>query len=184
MGLVAKLAPSSVKKMSDNRPRRRFPSLEQVRELPVQLEYVIPPEWEDRNGHVNVQYYLALFELGGWKVLEEIGVDEDWFNRHRYSFFDLEHHLHYLAEIGIGDRVTTYNRIVGKSDKRFHGLYLVVNESRERLAATLEYVSNGVDMGARRSAPMPGELSRGLEKLCERHRALSWEPPLCGLIKP
>jgi acyl-CoA thioester hydrolase len=170
--------------MSSPRRHLSFPTLEQVRELPLQFEYIIPPEWEDRNGHVNVQFYLALFELGGWQVMEEIGVDEAWFERHAYSFFDLEHHLHYLAEIGIGERVTTYNRIVGKSDKRFHGLYLIVNETRERLAGVLEYISNGVDMNRRRTAPMPAELSRGLDDLYRRHQALSWAPPLCGIMRP
>lgn len=163
---------------------RRFPDLEQLRELPVQLDYVIPPEWEDRNGHVNVQFYLALFELGGWKVLEEVGVDEDWLRRHAYSFFDLEHHLHYRAEIRVGERVTTYNRVVGKSDKRFHGVYYIVNETRGRLAGTLEYISNGVDMNLRRTAPMPEELSRSLDRVQAAHQRLSWAPQLCGLMAP
>lgn len=169
-----------------NRPRHpaRFPNLAQVRELPVQLEYVIPPDWQDRNGHVNVQFYLALFEMGGWRVMEEFGVDDDWFQRHQFSFFDLEHHLHYLSELHVGDVVTAYNRIVGKSDKRFQGLYLIVNETRERLACTLEYVSSGIDMRARRTAPMPAALSLGLERLCEQHRQLSWAAPLCGLMAP
>ena len=166
----------------DHRPR--FPTLAQVRELPVQLDYVIPPEWEDRNGHVNVQFYLALFELGGWQVLEQFGVDDDWLQRHAYSFFDLEHHLHYLAEIGIGDRVTAYNRVVGIGARRFHGLYLIVNETRERLAGVLEYISNGVDMNLRRTAEMPAELLQGLEDLYRRHQRLSWAPPLCGVMAP
>ena len=170
--------------MSNGKRTTRFPTPDQVRELPLQLDYIIPPEWQDRNGHVNVQFYLALFELGGWTILEEIGVDEDWFRRHAYSFFDLEHHLHYLAEINVGERVTTYNRVVGKSDKRFHGCYLIVNETRGLLAGTLEYVSAGIDMRTRRTAPMPGELSRGLDRLYARHRAMLWEPPLCGLMAP
>ena len=170
--------------MTSTRHRPRFPTLPQVRELPVQLDFVIPPEWEDRNGHVNVQFYLALFELGGWKVLEAFSVDDDWLQRHAYSFFDLEHHLHYLAEIGIGDRVTTYNRVVGTSAKRFHGLYLIVNETRGRLAGVLEYISNGVDMNLRRTAVMPAELSRGLEGLYREHQRLSWVPPLCGIMAP
>lgn len=161
-----------------------FPTPEDLRQLPVQLEYVIPPEWEDRNGHVNVQFYLALFELGGWKVLEEIGVDEDWFRRKRYSFFDLEHHLFYLAEIGIGDTVTTYNRIVGRSERRFHGYYLIVNETRGRLAGTLEYISAGIDMDRRRIADMPAELSSGLDRLLEQHQRLAWQPRLCGVMAP
>lgn len=169
-----------------NKPthRSRYPTLDQVRELPVALDYLIPPEWEDRNGHVNVQFYLALFELGGWKVLEQFGVDDDWLKRKAYSFFDLEHHLNYLAEIGIGDRVMSYNRIVGRSDKRYHGLYLIVNETRQRLACVLEYVSAGVDMNTRRTAPMPAELARGLRDLYEQHERLSWAPPLCGIMAP
>ncbi len=170
--------------MSKTRPRRVFPNREQLQELPVQLEYVVPPEWEDDNGHVNIQYYLRLFELGGWIVLEEFGVDRDWLQANSYSFFDLEHHLNYLAEMHVGDRVTTYNRIVGKSDKRFHGMFYIYNESRERLACTLEYVSNGVDMTLRRTAPMPDQLSHGLDALYAKHQQLSWPAELCGIIVP
>jgi acyl-CoA thioester hydrolase len=170
--------------MSSSRPKRQFPDLDQVRELPVQLDYVIPPEWEDRNGHVNVQFYLTLFELGGWKILEDNGFDEAWLRSEQYSFFDLEHHLSYLAEIGVGERVTAYNRVVGKSDKRFHGLYLVINETRARLACVLEYISSGVDLRQRRTAPMPLELSEGLGRLHAQHRQLSWQPPLCGVMAP
>lgn len=170
--------------MNNTRHRRQFPDLDQVRQLPVQLDYVIPPQWEDRNGHVNVQYYLTLFEMGGWRILEEEGFDEAWMRREQYSFFDLEHHLNYLAEIAVGDRVTAYNRVVGKSDKRFHGLYLIVNETRGRLACVLEYISNGVDMRQRRTAPMPPELSAALDRLFGEHRKLSWRPQLCGIMAP
>lgn len=169
-----------------NRPRTRpaFPTPDQVRELPVQLEHVIPPEWEDRNGHVNVQFYLTLFELGGWRMLEDLGADEQWLRRHACSFFDLEHHLYYLAEIAVGDRVTAYNRVVGCSARRFHGLYLVINETRGRLACTLEYISAGIDMRTRRSADMPPELRAGLQRLHAAHQELSWAPPLCGIMAP
>jgi len=170
--------------MTRGKRRRQFPEVDQVRELPVQLDYVIPPAWEDRNGHVNVQFYLALFELGGWKILEDNGFDEGWMRQNQYSFFDLEHHLDYLAEIAVGDRVTTYNRVVGKSDKRFHGLYLIVNETRGRLAGVLEYISNGVDMRQRRTAPMPLALSESLGQLYAQQQQLSWQPPLCGLMAP
>jgi acyl-CoA thioester hydrolase len=164
--------------------RQVFPEVGQVRELPLQLQQSIPPEWEDRNGHVNVQFYLTLFELGGWRMLEEIGADEPWFRQQAYSFFDLEHHLHYLAEIAVGDRVSTYNRVVGFSSRRFHGLYLIVNDTRGRLACTLEYISAGIDMRTRRTADMPAELCAGLQRLFTLHQALSWAPPLCGRMGP
>ncbi len=162
--------------------KQKFPSLDQVRELPVQLTMTIPPEWEDRNGHVNVQYYLALYERGGWAVLEEVGIDAAWFRRHQLSMFDLEHHLHYLAEIRVGDIVTTYNRVLGFSDKRFHGLYLVVNETRERLAGVLEYITACVDMRARKIAHFPENLGVGIRELYQKHDLLTWSAPLCGAL--
>jgi hypothetical protein len=48
----------------------------------------------------------------------------------------------------------------------------------------MEYISNGVDMQRRRTAPMPEDLARGLERLHAAHQGLSWEPQLCGLMKP
>ena len=161
-----------------------YPKIEQLRELPVQLNMAIPPEWEDRNGHVNVQFYLALYELGGWVVLEEIGVDEDWFSRHQVSQFDLEHHLNYRAELKVGDQVSTYSRVLGRTEKRFHGMYFLVNETSGRLAATLEYITASVDMNTRRTTPFREELASGLDQLIDKHRALGWTAPVCGTLNP
>ena len=144
----------------------------------------VPADWEDRNGHVGVQYFQALFARGAWRVLEPIGVDDGWFGQHRRSQFDLEHHLFYRSELHAGDRVSTYNRVIARSDRRFHGLYLILNDSTGRLAATLEYITAGVDMRRRRMSPFPDDLARGLDRLIEAHRQLSWPAPLCGVMKP
>ena len=159
-----------------------FPRPEQVRQLPLQLQMEIPADWEDRNGHVGVQYFQALFAMGAWRVLEEVGVDEDWFRRRQRSQFDLEHHLFYRSEIHTGDTVSTYNRVIGRNDQRFHGIYLVLNESTEKLAATLEYITAGIDMDKRRMAVFPDDLASGLDHLIARHRLLDWAPPLCGVM--
>jgi acyl-CoA thioester hydrolase len=161
-----------------------FPGLDQIRELPVQLTLTIPPEWEDRNGHVNVQFYLALYELGGWVVLEEVGIHEEWFQQRQVSQFDLEHHLNFRAELAVGDEVRTYSRVLGRSDKCFHGMYFIVNETSGRLAATLEYISASVDLSTRRITPFPEELADGLDLLLENHRELGWAAPVCGLMNP
>ena len=41
--------------------RKTFPSVAQVRELNILAEHTIPKEWEDQNGHVNVQHYQTLY---------------------------------------------------------------------------------------------------------------------------
>ena len=163
---------------------RVFPRPEQVRQLPLQLQMEIPADWEDRNGHVGVQYFQVLFAMGAWRVLEEIGVDEAWFSRQQRSQFDLEHHLFYRSEIHAGDAVSTYNRVIARSARRFHGVYLVLNDRTEKLAATLEYITVGIDMSKRRMATFPEDLASGLDKLIAGHCRLDWEPPLCGVMTP
>ena len=161
-----------------------FPTISQLRQLPVHLAMTIPAEWEDRNGHVNVQFYQVLYELGGWEVLGEVGITEDWFKRNRYSMFDLEHHVHYRSELNVGDKVSTYGRVLACSDRCFHGMYFIVNETRDRLAATLEYVTAGVDMQSRRIAAFPDQLAQALEAQLKKHRELDWAAPACGLMRP
>jgi acyl-CoA thioester hydrolase len=147
------------------------------------MQMQVPPEWEDRNGHVGVRRYLELYQLGAWNVLHEIGVDQAWFEQQERSQFDLEHHLYYRAELHVGDSISTYNRVVGKSDRRFHGMYFIVNDTTGRLACTIEYITAQIDMRTRRMAAFPEPLLSGLDRLHQKHQALSWPAPLCGSLK-
>jgi len=164
--------------------QQAFPTPGELGRLPEQLRMTIPAEWEDRNEHVNVQYYVTLYELGSWTVLEDEGIDEKWFQQREISLFDLEHHLQYRSEVVAGDEVVTYNRLLGLNDKCFRGMYFIVNETRGRLAATLEYITAGVDMRTRRISPFPEELSMKLGQVLEKHRQLEWTTPVCGVMKP
>lgn len=164
---------------------KRFPRPEPIRStLPLQLRMEVPADWEDRNGHVGVRHIQELFAEGAWRVLEEIGVDSEWFRAQRRSQFDLEHHLFYRAEIHAGDTVSTYNRVLGRSARTFHGMFFVINDSSDRLAATLEYVTAGIDLGRRGIATFPDDLAQGLDRLVEKHRALDWPVPACGVMGP
>ena len=159
-----------------------FPSIAEVRQLTDGMSMAIPPDWQDRNGHVNVQYYLTLYELGGYDVLEEIGLAENYFEQTHYGLFDFEHHLNFRAELHVGDRVSTYNRILKMHQKRFHGMYFIVNDTRDQLACTIEYITAGVDLHSRRTCEFPQQLYQGLLPIAQRHQALSWPAPVCGAM--
>ena len=159
-----------------------FPTIEQIRQLPVHLVMPVPSDWEDRNGHVNVQYYLTLYELGGYEVLEEIDLGADYLKQSQFGMFDFEHHLSFRAEIHVGDRVSTFNRLLAINQKRFHGMYFIVNDTRGELACTIEYLTAGVDLKTRRTCAFPDDLMKGLQVQLKRHQALPWPAPVCGAI--
>lgn len=162
--------------------RVKQPSVEQLRQLPGLMQHVVPPEWEDYNGHVNIQFYMTLFERGGWPMVNELGMDEAYFRDRRHGLFDLEHHIFYLSELHVGDQVSMFARLVDRSAKRFHGLMFIVNDTRDLLACTLEYVSSGADLEHRRTAAFPDDVAARLDRMIEEHRALPWSPPLCGIM--
>lgn len=162
--------------------RPAMPTPENVRDLPILLTMTIPPEWQDQNGHVNVQHYLALYDRAGWPLLRQLGIDPAYFHDRRQGLFDLEHHVWYLAEMHVGDVVSAHGRFLDRSDKRLHGLMFLVNTSRDQLASVLEYVSTGADLELRRTAALPVSVTAKLDELIAGHEALGWPAPRCGVM--
>lgn len=161
---------------------RTFPTIEQVSRLPRLLQTVIPPEYEDLNGHMNIQHYMGLYDKASYPFVATLGLDETYFTQQRKGIFDLEHHLHYLAEVHIGDTVSIYGRLLARSAKRMHGMWFMVNDTRQQLANTFEFVSTHADLEARRTAPFTDALAARLDAMLAEHTSLDWAAPVCGVM--
>jgi len=150
--------------------------------LPTLLSREIPVEWEDYNGHVNIQYYLSLVEQSGWPMFAKMGLDESYFRERRRGLFDLEHHIRYLAELHVGDTVSVHSRMLDMSEKRIHGMMFILNQSRRQLSCTLEYITSGADLDKRRTAPFPADIASRFDKLIQQDKLLNWSCPVCGVM--
>jgi len=155
---------------------------DELSSLPITLDTEIDEEYLDSNGHMNVSWYLHLFNraTGGtyrwlgfdWQPLKDLGV----------STFALEGHVRYYAELLVGERITVRTRLISKTPKRFHLLHLMLNEDRKVLAATHEEVMANMNLDLRQMAPYPEPLLERLDQALAEHQALSWEPPVCGVM--
>jgi acyl-CoA thioester hydrolase len=162
---------------------RVMPSVSDVQQLPAQLVQRVPPEWQDRNGHVNVLHYLDLYDRASWPLLASLGVDERYFSERRRGLFDLEHHVWYLSELHVGEEVGVHLRFMARNAKRLHGAMFIVNRSRGVLASAFEYLSTGADLDTRRTAPIPDDFASALDRVIAEHRVLPWDAPTCGSIR-
>lgn len=160
------------------------PSIEHVHMLGTLCEYVVPPEWQDLNGHVNVRHYLDLYNISGYAVFEQMGVTDDYFLKERRGFFDLEHHIWYLSELHVGDRVSVHTRYVARTAKRYQGLLFVVNMTRPAVACVIEFVSTGANLASRRADEFAPHVAQRIDALIAEHVKLPWPAPLCGAIAP
>ncbi len=146
-------------------------SLDQLASLPVVYRAVIPPAYEDRNGHMNVRWYLALYDEAGDALYPMLGLTADYLATSGMSGFDLEHHLWYPAEVCIGDTVVIRARILARSSKLMHYLMFMENETRGVLSSIFECVNAHIDLNARRTAAFPAQVAAKIDALITSHRA-------------
>ena len=133
---------------------------------------------------MNVMWYTHLFSKATGEVFKLFGLTDAYCIDNDAGAFALECHLRYMAEVRVGKTVTLRSRVVGRSERRMHFMHFMEIEEEGRIAATAEFVGTHIDMGIRRSTPLPTHLATAYDELLTAHNQLDWDPPLCGIMKP
>jgi acyl-CoA thioester hydrolase len=150
---------------------------------PPSLRQRVPEAWADSNGHMNMRWYVALFDDAGDELHERCGLTPEFHRAHRSGTVDLEHHAHFLNEVMPGDSVAVYSRLVERSAKRLHYLMFLVNETKGKVAAIFECINAFLDLDLRKTAPFPPEIAAKIDSWLERDRKLDWPPPVSGAMQ-
>ena len=142
----------------------------------------VEPAWIDYNGHLNMAYYNVFFDTAMDEVFTLVGMGSDYAKHANASFYTLEAHVTYLAELHEGDPVRVATRIVDFDAKRVHAFQELHHAEKGFLSATSEIMSLHVDLGARRSAPFPDDVLARIEEMHEAHIGLPRPPQLGHVI--
>ncbi|MCI0576031.1 MAG: thioesterase family protein [Chloroflexi bacterium] len=152
--------------------------------LPLTYRATVPESYLDQMGHMNVMWYTHLFDQGTWGFFDLLGMNQAYFDAYQAGGFALEQHTRYLAEIRLGNSVAVYTRALGRSAKRIHFMHFMLLEHSGVLAATTELMGMHMDMAARRSSPMPEQITTAIDRYLAEHQRLDWPAPVCGVMKP
>ena len=156
--------------------------LEDIEKLPVYHRETISKHYLDLMGHMNVRWYMALFDQAAWNYYYALGLNEDYFRRSQTGIFALKQFIQYYAEVHVDQTVSLRIRLLDRSDRRFHLMHFMINESTAKLAAILEILGTFADLKLRRSTAIPHGIAQKLDVQLESNRQLSWEPQPCGVI--
>jgi acyl-CoA thioester hydrolase len=158
--------------------------LEKIEALePVCLRAKVPESYRDSNGHMNVRWYIALFDDAGDTLHDWMGLTQPYHAAHGTGTMDLEYHVNFIAEVLPGEHIAVYVRLVASSAKRLHYVMFLVNETRRKLAATLECINSFADLRDRRAAAWPAEVAAKLAEAVVADGKLDWAPPLSGAMR-
>jgi acyl-CoA thioester hydrolase len=133
---------------------------------------VVRPEWIDHNGHMNMGYYLLVFDLATDAFLSHCGLDADHRRTHGVTTFCLEAHVTYDREVRSGDPLRFTTRLLGWDAKRLHYFHEMHHAAQGYLAATNELMTLHVSASTRRAAPMAIAVQERLAALQSAHDAL------------
>ena len=158
--------------------------IEQLRALPQTTREIIPQAYLDEMGHMNIQFYVHIFNNAAWGLFSWFGVTLDMLKTTQSGMFALEQHIRYVAEVHQGETVVVHSRLLGLSQKRLHFMHFMINESTNKLAATFEVLASYANLEARRTAPFPGHFADDITARLRKHQALTWEAPVCGVLSP
>jgi acyl-CoA thioester hydrolase len=140
---------------------------------------VVRPEWIDHNQHMNMGYYLVVFDLATDEFLRWAGLDQAHRAARDVTTFALEAHVTYHREVRGGDPLRFTTLLLGHDAKRIHYIHAMYHGTEGYLAATNELLSLHVDRRTRRGAPMAPEVLARLARIQAAHDALP-RPPQAG----
>jgi len=121
------------------------------------FEGEVLPEWIDWNGHLNLAYYVVLFDYATDALFEAIGIGRKYKDATNHGTFVAETHNLYERELLVGERVRIATQILGSDDKRLHLGHEMFRLRDGERSATQELMFLHIDLKARRVTPFPPE---------------------------
>ena len=128
----------------------------------VEYEDVVRPDWIDSNGHLNLAYYVVVFDLATDALYAALGVGDAYREATGNSCFTAETHTLYEREVRLGDRLLVRTWLLGADAKRLHYFHEMFHADSGERSAVQELMALHIDMRVRRVAPFPEERQAAL----------------------
>ena len=107
-------------------------------------------EYTDYNGHLNVAFYVLIFDLAADIMLDNFNMGGKSAKKDKKTTFVAEMHTIYKQEVKLGEEVETHLTYVDHDKKRIHYRLSMFHKEKKYLAATNELISLYVDLNKRK----------------------------------
>ena len=117
----------------------------------------VKKEWTDYNGHMNVAYYIHIFDISADIMLDMFSMAGESAKKNMKSTFVVESHTTYNKEVKLGEEVEVHLAFLDHDKKRIQYKVLMFHKEKKYLAATIEVLSLYVDLKKRKTTEFEQE---------------------------
>lgn len=129
-------------------------------------------EWTDYNGHMNVAYYVLIFDLYGAEILMNIfNMGEESATSTGKSTMVVESHITYNQEVKEGDEVIVNLIYFDHDKKRLQYKLEMLHKEKKYLAASIEILSLYVDLKQRKVSEFEKEKVKIMKNYIDKNKS-------------
>ena len=126
---------------------------------------IIKKEWTDYNKHMNVAYYVLVFDEAWEVMLQKFKMGENSAKTTEMSTMVVETYITYNNEVKEGEAVDIFLNYFNHDKKRLHYRLEMIEKSSKKLSATIELLSLYVDLKERKVSEFENENNFNKENL-------------------
>src|ERR1039458_668673 len=126
---------------------------------------VVLPEWIDSNGHMNLAYYVVVFDLATDVLYDALGIGNAYREATGHSCFTVETHTLYEREVMVGEELRVGTHLLGVDSKRVHYFHEMFHVASGTRAAAQELLALHIDMRVRRVVPFPADRKAAIDAM-------------------
>ena len=129
-------------------------------------------DWTDYNGHMNVAYYVLIFDIyGAEKLMTEFKMGENSAKTNNKSTMVVETHTTYNNEVKQGDDVEIVLTFFDHDKKRLHFRLEMYEKNSKKLSATIEMLSLYINLNQRKVAEFETEKSKIMDTFINENKS-------------
>ena len=131
---------------------------------------IIKSEWTDYNNHLNMAYYVLIFDVAWEVMLKKFNMGEQSAKSSGMSTMVVETNTTYDNEIKEGDEVEILLTFFDHDKKRLHFRLEMYEKKTQKLSATIEMLSLYINLNERKVAEFENEKIEIMKSYIEENK--------------
>ena len=128
-------------------------------------------EWTDYNEHMNMAYYVLIFDKAWEIILEKFKMGEHAAKTSKKSTMVVETHTTYNQEVKQGEEVDIILTYFDHDKKRLHFKLEMYEKTKKTLSATIEMLSLYIDLSKRKVAEFEEEKVKIMDEFINKNKS-------------
>ncbi len=128
-------------------------------------------DWTDYNNHMNLSYYILVFDMGAEIILSKFKMGEHSAKTTKRSTMVVETHTTYNNEVKEGDEVNILISHFDHDKKRLHYKLEMYDKQKNVLSATTEVLALYIDLNQRKVTEFEDEKKNIMDEFIKKNKS-------------